>query len=56
MVGRLGVPVLVVRGFGSQSYVDVVHARAARDPRPAVLEYIVLPGISECGVTMHCIG
>ncbi|MFE7779206.1 hypothetical protein ACFU5O_36115 [Streptomyces sp. NPDC057445] len=33
----LGIPVLVVRGFGSQSYVDVVRARTARDPRPAVL-------------------
>ncbi|MET7297948.1 hypothetical protein [Embleya sp. NPDC005575] len=52
----LGVPVLVVRGFGSQSYVDVVRARVAQDPRPAVLEYIVLPGFAECGVTMHCIG
>ncbi|MGW1551259.1 hypothetical protein [Streptomyces sp. NPDC002346] len=32
-----GVPVLVVRGFGSQSYVQVVRERTARDPRPAVL-------------------
>jgi hypothetical protein len=39
-LGDLGVPVLVVRGFGSQSYVDVVRERAARDPRPAILEYI----------------
>lgn len=31
---------LVVRGFGSQSYVDVVRARTARDPRPAVLLYV----------------
>lgn len=36
----LGLPVLVVRGFGSQSYVDVVRARTARDPRPAVLLYV----------------
>ncbi|MET9432286.1 MULTISPECIES: hypothetical protein [unclassified Streptomyces] len=36
----LGIPVLVVRGFGSQSYVDVVRARTARDPRPAVLLYV----------------
>ncbi|MFE2470262.1 hypothetical protein [Streptomyces mirabilis] len=36
----LGLPVLVVRGFGSQSYVDVVRERTARDPRPAVLVYI----------------
>jgi hypothetical protein len=42
-----------VRGFGSQSYVDVVRERAARDPRPAILEYIVLPGFSACGVTSH---
>lgn len=31
---------LVVRGFGSQSYVQVVRDRTARDPRPAVLLYI----------------
>ncbi|MGP4001563.1 hypothetical protein [Streptomyces sp. 8N706] len=31
----LGIPVLVVRGFGSQSYVDVVWGRTARDPMPA---------------------
>ncbi|MGW7416637.1 hypothetical protein [Streptomyces sp. NPDC054863] len=38
-VGPLGVPVLVVRGYGIQTYADVVRARAARDPRPAVLSY-----------------
>jgi hypothetical protein len=32
------IPVLVVRGFGSQSYVQVVQERTARDPRPAVLK------------------
>jgi hypothetical protein len=32
-----GIPVLVVRGFGSQSYADVVRDRVARDPRQAVL-------------------
>lgn len=37
---RPGVPVLVVRGFGSQSYAQVVRERAARDPRPAVLLYL----------------
>ncbi|MEV6133074.1 hypothetical protein AB0M05_40850 [Streptomyces violaceusniger] len=37
---RTGVPVLVVRGFGSQSYVQVVRERTARDPRPAVLLYV----------------
>lgn len=36
----LGVPVLVVRGFGSQSYVDVVRERAARDRRRCVLLYV----------------
>ncbi len=30
-----GIPVLVVRGFGSQSYVDVVRERTAGDPRSA---------------------
>ncbi|MEU0670919.1 hypothetical protein ABZ508_34445 [Streptomyces lavendulocolor] len=35
-----GIPVLVVRGFGSQSYVQVVRERTARDPRPAVLLYV----------------
>ncbi|MET9294852.1 hypothetical protein [Streptomyces sp. NPDC003077] len=32
-VGELGIPVLVVRGFGSQFHVDVVRARAASDVR-----------------------
>ncbi|UUA11581.1 MULTISPECIES: hypothetical protein [Streptomyces] len=35
-----GVPVLVVRGFGSQSYVQVVRERTAHDPRPAMLLYV----------------
>ncbi|MGW1272058.1 hypothetical protein [Streptomyces sp. NPDC002491] len=35
-----GIPVLVVRGFGSQSYVQVVRERTARDPRPAALLYV----------------
>lgn len=39
-----GIPVLVVRGFGSQSYVDVVRDRVAADPRDAVLAVVVLPG------------
>ncbi|MGW3390484.1 hypothetical protein [Streptomyces cinereoruber] len=37
---RPGIPVLVVRGFGSQSYVQVVRERTARDERPAVLLYV----------------
>ncbi|MER0484606.1 hypothetical protein ABR737_40845 [Streptomyces sp. Edi2] len=37
---RTGTPVLVVRGLGSQSYVQVVRERTARDPRPAVLLYV----------------
>ncbi|MGW3745582.1 hypothetical protein ACWD62_34695 [Streptomyces sp. NPDC005146] len=49
----LGIPVLVVRGFSSQSYVDIVRARTARDPRPAVLLYVVLPGLRDCGMTLH---
>jgi len=39
-LAELGIPVLVVRGFGSQSYVDVVRERTARDTRPAALLYI----------------
>ncbi|MFD5565857.1 hypothetical protein [Kitasatospora griseola] len=35
-----GIPVLVVRGFGSQSYAQLVRERAARDPRPAALLYV----------------
>ncbi|MFF2927135.1 hypothetical protein ACFVTP_32820 [Streptomyces celluloflavus] len=35
-----GIPVLVVRGFGSQSYVDVVRDRTAGDPREAHLAYV----------------
>jgi hypothetical protein len=40
LTGRLadaGIPVLVVRGFDSQSYADVVHDRVTADPRDAVL-------------------
>ncbi|WP_369776407.1 hypothetical protein [Streptomyces sp. R33] len=37
---RSGIPVLVVRGFGSQSYVQVVRECTARDERPAVLLYV----------------
>ncbi|MER7810388.1 hypothetical protein [Streptomyces sp900116325] len=36
----LGIPVLVVRGFSSQTFVDIVRACTARDPRPAVLLYV----------------
>ncbi|MGA5566633.1 hypothetical protein ACPCUV_36450 [Streptomyces platensis] len=39
-LAEYGIPVLVVRGFGSQSYVDVVRDRTARDPREAHLAYI----------------
>ncbi|WP_086706545.1 hypothetical protein [Streptomyces antimycoticus] len=35
-----GIPVLVVRGFGSQSYVDVVRERTAADQREAHLAYV----------------
>lgn len=37
---EFGVPVLVVRGYGSQSYADIVARRVATDPRPAVLLYV----------------
>ncbi|MGW2113313.1 hypothetical protein ACWCPL_43510, partial [Streptomyces sp. NPDC001948] len=50
---RTGVPVLVVRGFGSQSYAQVVRERTAGDPRPAVLLYVVLPGFRDCGMTLR---
>lgn len=36
-VRDFGIPVLICRGFGSQSYVDIVRARASADPRPAHL-------------------
>lgn len=39
-VDPYGLPVLVVRGYGSQTYADLVARRAAADPRPAVLLYI----------------
>ncbi|MCX4791635.1 hypothetical protein OG369_37770 [Streptomyces sp. NBC_01221] len=55
-LAEYGIPVLAVRGFGSQSYVDVVRDRVATDPREAVLLVVVLPGVAECGVTMHRIG
>jgi hypothetical protein len=37
--GDLGLPVVAVRGYGSQSYLDAITARAAADDRPAVLIY-----------------
>nr|BFD88608.1 hypothetical protein StreXyl84_80090 [Streptomyces sp. Xyl84] len=49
------IPVLVVRGFGSQSYADVVHDRVTADPRPAVLLVVVLPGAPTCGRTLRLI-
>ncbi|MFF2963317.1 transposase [Streptomyces sp. NPDC057963] len=54
LTGRLadaGIPVLVVRGFGSQPYADVVPDRVTADQRDGVLLVVVLPGFSECGVT-----
>jgi hypothetical protein len=35
-----GLPVLVIRGYGSQSYADLVTARVTADARPAVLLYV----------------
>ncbi|MGW4510288.1 hypothetical protein ACWENO_37200 [Streptomyces sp. NPDC004436] len=51
-----GIPVLVVRGFSSQSYADVVRHRVAHEQREAHLAVVVLPGVRECGGTVHCIG
>ncbi|BBC28926.1 hypothetical protein SGFS_002170 [Streptomyces graminofaciens] len=34
-LAALGIPVLVIRGFSSQSYVDIVRARTAHRPRSA---------------------
>ncbi|MDV5143270.1 hypothetical protein R1T08_02825 [Streptomyces sp. SBC-4] len=39
-LAEYGIPVLVVRGFGSQSYADVVRERVRSDPRPAALLYL----------------
>lgn len=39
-LAEYGLPVLVVRGFGSQSYVDVVRDRTGQDDREAHLVYI----------------
>lgn len=40
-LAEYSIPVLVVRGFGSQSYADVVRDRARSDTRPAALLYLV---------------
>lgn len=37
---RYGTPVLVVRGYGSQTYADQVASHVARDGRPALLLYV----------------
>ncbi|MFE0107077.1 hypothetical protein [Streptomyces sp. NPDC059009] len=37
---ELGVPVLIVRGFASEPYAQLVKRRTAADPRPAVLLYV----------------
>jgi hypothetical protein len=39
-LAEYSIPVLVVRGFGSQSYADVVRDRARSDPRPTALLYL----------------
>ncbi|MGW8729227.1 hypothetical protein ACWGNF_24755 [Streptomyces sp. NPDC055808] len=49
----VGIPVLVVRGFGSQSYADVVHDRVTTDPRDSVLLVVVLPGFQDRGMTLR---
>ncbi|GGM82633.1 hypothetical protein GCM10012275_61510 [Longimycelium tulufanense] len=35
-----GIPVIICRGYGSQSYVDDVRGRVEHDGRPAVLAYV----------------
>lgn len=40
VVFDLGVPVLVVRGYASQTYVKEVRRRVRADPRPAVLQWV----------------
>lgn len=39
-LGELGIPVLVVRGFSSDPYAQLVRERTAADGRPAVLLYV----------------
>ncbi|MFG2774753.1 hypothetical protein [Streptomyces sp. NPDC048350] len=39
-LAEYGIPVLVVRGFGSQSYADVVRERMRSDSRPTALLYL----------------
>ncbi|MFF1916791.1 hypothetical protein ACFVYE_35565 [Streptomyces sp. NPDC058239] len=36
-LGHAGIPVLVVRGFCSQSYADVVHDQVTADPREGMV-------------------
>ncbi|MGW2183114.1 hypothetical protein ACWCXX_34680 [Streptomyces sp. NPDC001732] len=50
-----GIPVLVVRGFSSQSYADVVRGRVAHEHREACLLMVVLPGASTCRRTLRLI-
>lgn len=37
-----GIPVLVIRGFGSQSYADVVHDRVTATPATGFLSWSVI--------------
>ncbi|MCW8383975.1 hypothetical protein [Streptomyces justiciae] len=39
-VGDLGIPVLVSRGYGSESYIRTVRDRARGERRPTVLAYV----------------
>ncbi|MEV7011680.1 hypothetical protein [Streptosporangium sp. NPDC051022] len=39
-LAEFGIPVVVVRGFSSQSYVEILRRRTHLDPRPAVLLYV----------------
>ncbi|GGP80050.1 hypothetical protein [Streptomyces melanogenes] len=39
-VGELGIPVLVSRGYGSESYLRTVRERALAEQRPRILAYV----------------
>ncbi|MEU5438460.1 hypothetical protein AB0G73_34650 [Streptomyces sp. NPDC020719] len=39
-VGELGIPVLVSRGYGRESYLRLVRERAGAEQRPRILAYV----------------
>ena len=47
--GHLGVPLVLLRGYGSQSYIDDISEMVENDGRPAVLAYCgVMPTSALC--------